>query len=370
MLPTSDTIYSVFGSIQYPPTPKTREAKSQRARFCSPKEAIICLHMIDSPSPIQVILEASGLKCPVCNTARWKASRDSVACQSCASSYLFDDGVLRIDGGPKDSTTLFYAAFGGTHFLDTSFSNNPVIHCTTRRYRRFIAEQFPNTRGSMLDFGCGDGRISLWAAENGFSPVVAIDSNLTSLKRLAAEARHRSLFNLLVVCCDVMQAPFVKDHFDAVLCIEVLYYLVLRLGRLAALTLPVGLLKPGGQMILSEMSRYGRSLMDLTAMDVNNFRSLAEIGTRWEKSDQGQLEVYHWSAAELKDDCRQAGLRIMRESGVSPIAGLFDFAWKFTSYPLRPVLDQRLQEIIEELDDQASEYCNLARNILLALKKT
>jgi hypothetical protein len=60
----------------------------------------------------------------------------------------------------------------------------------------------------------------------------------------------------------------------------------------------------------------------------------------------------------------------MRESGVSPIAGIFDFAWKFTSYPLRPSLDTRLQRIIEELDEQTSEACNLARNILLALKKT
>ncbi len=200
--------------------------------------------------------------------------------------------------------------------------------------------------------------------------MIAIDTNLASLKRLAAEARHRSLFNLLVICCDVIQPPFVKDHFDAVLCFEVLYYLVLRFGRLAALTLPVSLLKPGGRMILSEMSRYGRSLVDLAAMDVNNFRSLAETGTRWEKSDQGRLEVFQWSPAELKEDCRSMGLQIVAESGVSPIAGLFDFAWKFTSYPLRPALDQRLQEIIEELDDQTSESCNLARNILLALKKT
>lgn len=314
-------------------------------------------------------LEAAGLKCPACETAGWKVSNQSVVCLSCAGTYPFDDGVLRMDGGPKDSTTQFYAAFGGTHFLDTSFANSPVIHCTTRRYRRFVEEQFPNASGSLLDFGCGDGRLSLWAAERGFSPVVAIDSNLASLKRLAAEGRHRSLFNLLVICCDATESPFVKDHFDAVLCFEVLYYLVLSLERLPALTLPVSLLKPGGQMVLSEMSRYGRALVDLAAMDVNNFRSLAETGTRWEKSDQGRLEVFQWSPAELKDDCRRAGLQIMRECGVSPIAGLFDFAWKFTSYPLRPILDQRLQQIIEELDDQTSEACNLARNILLALKK-
>jgi SAM-dependent methyltransferase len=198
---------------------------------------------------------------------------------------------------------------------------------------------------------------------------VATDSNLASLKRLAAEGRHRGLSNLLVVCCDATKPPFVKNHFDAVLCFEVLYYLVLTLGRASALNLPISLLKPGGLLVLSEMSRYGRALVDLVAMDVNNFRSLVETGTRWEKSDEGQLEVFQWSLAELKDDCRQAGLQVVGESGVSPIAGLFDFAWKFTSYPLRPVRDQRLQQIIEELDDQTSEACNLARNILLALKK-
>ena len=62
-------------------------------------------------------------------------------------------------------------------------------------------------------------------------------------------------------------------------------------------------------------------------------------------------------------------IAIMGEGGVSPIPGLFDFAWKFTSYPLRLALDQQLQEIIEKLDDETSESCNLARNILLALKK-
>ena len=145
---------------------------------------------------------------------------------------------------------------------------------------------------------------------------------------------------------------------------------MLSLGRLPTLSVPASLLKLGGLLVLSEMCRYGRTLVDLIAMDVNNFRSLAEAGTRWEKSDHGRLEVFQWSPAELKEDCRSMGLQIVAESGVSPIAGIFEFAWKFTSYPLRPALDQRLQEIIEELDDQTSESCNLARNILLALRKT
>ena len=143
-----------------------------------------------------------------------------------------------------------------------------------------------------MDFGCGDGRLSLWAAVKGFSFVVAADSNVASLKRLAAESRRQGLSNLLIICCDLANPPFVNDGFDAVLCFEVLYYFVLSRGRLPTLTIPVSLLKPGGLLVLSEMCRYGRTLVDLIAMDENNFRSLAEAGTRWEKSDQGRLEVF------------------------------------------------------------------------------
>ena len=315
-------------------------------------------------------LETSGLKCPACQNNQWKTSQDAIVCVSCASIYRFDEGVLRMDGGSKSATSEFYVGLGGTHFVEASFASSPLIHCTTRRYCHFLEEQFPRAGGALLDFGCGDGRLSLWAANKGFPLVVAADSNVASLKKLAAESRSRNLSNLLIICCDLAKPPFVKDHFDAILCFEVLYYFVLSMGRLPTLTVPVTLLKPGGLLVLSEMCRYGRALVDLAAMDVNNFRSLAETGTRWEKSDDGRLEVFQWSPAELKSDCQSLGLQIVAESGVSPIAGIFDFAWKFTSYPLRPALDQRLQAIIEELDDQTSESCNLARNILLALKKS
>jgi len=274
-----------------------------------------------------------------------------------------------MDSAAKNATTDFYVGLGGTQFVEASFADSPLIHCTTRRYRHFLEGQFPKAGGSLLDFGCGDGRLSLWAVEKGFSLVISADSNVASLKRLAAESRRRGLSNLLIICCDLAKPPVANDFFDAILCFEVLYYFVLSLGRLPTLNVPLSLLKPGGLLVLSEMCRYGRTLVDLVAMDVNNFRSLAEAGTRWEKSDQGRLEVFQWSPADLKEDCRSIGLQIVAESGVSPIAGLFDFAWKFTSYPLRPTLDPRLQEIIEALDDQTSESCNLARNILLALKK-
>ena len=50
-------------------------------------------------------------------------------------------------------------------------------------------------------------------------PVVATDSNLSSLKRLAAESHRRRFSNMLFICCDMTTPPFARDHFDAVLCV-------------------------------------------------------------------------------------------------------------------------------------------------------
>ena len=115
--------------------------------------------------------------------------------------------------GSKNATTDFYVGLGGTQFVEASFATSPLIHCTTRRYRHFLEEQFPQAFGSLLDFGCGDGRLSLWAAKKGFPLVVAADSNIASLKRLAAESRRQSLFELANNMLRPGQAAFRQRPF-------------------------------------------------------------------------------------------------------------------------------------------------------------
>jgi ubiquinone/menaquinone biosynthesis C-methylase UbiE len=95
--------------------------------------------------------------------------------------------------------------------------------------------------------------------------VVALDSNLASLKRLAAEARRRGLANLLPVCADAAKPPLQSEFFDTVLCIEVLY-LASGMERNKAISIPVRLLKSDGTMIVVEFTRFGRAIIDLDAM--------------------------------------------------------------------------------------------------------
>jgi 2-polyprenyl-3-methyl-5-hydroxy-6-metoxy-1,4-benzoquinol methylase len=269
----------------------------------------------------------------------------------------------------NDDVTRLYTASGGTHFVTAPFESNPLIYITTRAYLRFLESVFPAPAGNLMDFGCGDGRLSLWAAEKGFFPVVAVDSNLPSLKRLAAEARKRNLDQLVIVCADLKKPPFRPGHFDALLCVEVLYYLVPSLGRNGAINTPANLLSPTGKMVLSEFSRLGRAMIDFDAIDLVNVCSLIETSTRWEKFATTRTRIFQWSLAELKQDLSASGLKIVEQAGISVAAALFSYAWNFTSYPLRPPLDAEIRELLEKVSDGTSDAVDSARNLIFALNK-
>lgn len=313
---------------------------------------------------------AAGLQCLSCRRSNWEASDEAIVCLSCNAAYAIDDGVVQmLTTDSRDDATRFYAATNGTAFVESTFASNPLIYITTRAYRQFLDKVFEESKGSFLDFGSGDGRFSLWAAQKGFPLVVAVDSNLASLKRLAAEAARRKVKGLVVICADLKKPPFQAGSFDAVLCIEVLYYLAASLGRLSAIQSPAELVKQRGELVIGEFSRMGRAIIDLDAMNLANVRSLLGTSTRWEKASAAQTEVFQWSVAELKDDLREAGLRIVDQSGISPAAALFSYAWNLTSYPLRPQLNAEVQAMLETISDATSDAVDAARNVVFAVKK-
>jgi 2-polyprenyl-3-methyl-5-hydroxy-6-metoxy-1,4-benzoquinol methylase/uncharacterized protein YbaR (Trm112 family) len=315
----------------------------------------------------------AGLKCPGCGSIEFElytTPEQSLVCAHCATRYPIDDGVVRMDSAApqENSTSAFYETCGGSHFVGTTFESNPLIYVTTRAYCRFLDSLTLAPSKPVLDFGCGDGRLSLWAAERKFISVVAMDSNLASLKRLAAEARQRGLDNLLIVCADAARPPLRNGFFETVLCFEVLYYLVPSLGRQQAIRTPAELLSPTGTMVVSEFSRYGRAIIDLDAMNLENARSLVRSSTRWEKFGDSRLETFLWSLGEIEADFLDAGFTIVSRTGISIAAALFSYAWTFTTYPLRPSLDASTRELIETISDRTEGACDAARNVVYALR--
>lgn len=319
---------------------------------------------------MESIYEACGLTCVSCGKASWSAAAQAITCRSCGFTFPVEDGVLILcSTPPSDGVFEFYSTMGGIHFLGASFAENPVVYCTTRSYQNFLERHLIKPTPVLLDFGCGDGRFSLWAAANNAGTVVALDSNLAALKRLATEVRKRGLTNVLIICADARQPVFRDGSFDAVICFEVLYYLVAEAGRLGALKAAANLIKSGGTLILGEFTRYGRAVLDIAAMNLENAQSLAKRHTRFEKLGALRVEVFQWTVAELKQDCGALGLELIAEAGISPIAALFSHAWTFTSYPLRPPLDPEIQRLIEDLSDATQEVSETARNVALALRK-
>lgn len=321
---------------------------------------------------VRNIYEVAGLQCPACNNTSFGYEDLSVHCASCGASYAIDDGVIvmrKNDALGDEPSIRFYDTFDGTHFVGVSFESNPLIYITTRAYQHFLEELPLDVSGNLLDFCCGDGRLSLWAAERSFSAVVALDSNLASLKRLTLEARRRGLKNLVTICADGVNPPLQKGFFDAVVCVEALYYLASNMNPCSVLAIPESLLASDGVMMVGEFSRFGRAIMDLDAIDLENASSLVKSGFRCEKLNDDRLPTFLWSLSQIRQDFERTGLEIFRESGISIAAALFSYARNFTSYPLRPKLDAAITELVEKISDCTAGSSEAARNNLFALRK-
>lgn len=307
------------------------------------------------------------LQCSACQASAWRSNAEGATCGKCGVQWQLRHGVLCTQAIYEDASTLFYEENGGTKFVGTSFGDNVQIYAATRAYSRILEAWYPKPSGAFLDLGAGDGRVALWALEKGFRPVVAVDASFPALQRLTAVAQQRALSGLITIASPIHTAPLRTSSFSAIACIEVLYYLTSPADRVSVLRKIADLLAPEGTLMLSEFTRLGRALADLVAMNLENLRRAAYQGTRLEKTALTAVEISHPTPGELADSIRGAGLRTIDVRALSPIPMLFQHAYTFTSYPLRPALDKDLCALIETLDDQASSPGVLARNMVYLL---
>jgi len=101
----------------------------------------------------------------------------------------------------------------------------------------------------ILDAGCGTGNVSLPLASLGYS-VTGFDRCTASI----ASARHRCTFPNLHLVVSNLETPGIKGQFDAILLLDVLEHVSDGTNVLRRL---VGLLKPGGVLLLSVPNGYG-----------------------------------------------------------------------------------------------------------------
>lgn len=308
------------------------------------------------------------LACVTCGESRWRAQQGAVACEACGATVSVDGGVVRINGDSPDPVAAYYEDIGGPHFVGTSFVSNLHVYFASRAYERAFDEFFPaGGIGSLVDLGCGDGRLSLLALERGCRTVVAVDRTLAPLKRLAAEAQRRGLSGLVPVQASFDSACLRAEAFDVALGIEAFTYLGDRYqDGLHAL---LRTLRPDGLGMLSEFCRHGRALVDVVAINLENMAKVSAEGARYEKAGPHKLVQRLFGVEELVRECERAGFRVERRRGISPIPMLFHYAYSLTSYPLRPPADAALESLLGSLDEQSTEVSDLSRNAILLLRK-
>lgn len=86
----------------------------------------------------------------------------------------------------------------------------------------FESRVLPHVRGTVLDFGCGTGNLSLAAARQG-CPVLALDAAPTAIRHLAAVAAREGLALQAVLADLEDHAP--EGEFDTVVSIGLLMFL-------------------------------------------------------------------------------------------------------------------------------------------------
>ena len=145
------------------------------------------------------------------------------------------------------------------------------------RFLDMLSEEMPDAR--ILDIGCGDGWLSLKAAERGFY-VWGIDSSETAIEKARAEAEKRGLSDHVEFHVgDALDLPFEAEMFDAMLD-RGLFHHILPENRGLYFASVLRVLKPEALAYLSVFStRSEREKNRFTRQDIEelyaNFRVVA-----------------------------------------------------------------------------------------------
>lgn len=114
---------------------------------------------------------------------------------------------------------------------------------------RWLLNKLP-VKGSVLDFGCGAGRISIYLAEMGYH-VTAVDIS-EELLNIASKETEKKGLNINYRLVDGLTLPFRDNEFDALIAFKVLCYIPTRDLRHQYLQELYRILKSGGTCLITQ----------------------------------------------------------------------------------------------------------------------
>ncbi|MCL5795223.1 MAG: class I SAM-dependent methyltransferase [Patescibacteria group bacterium] len=175
--------------------------------------------------------------------------------------------------------------------------------------------QFATTKNRVLDFGCGNGRLSTLFKDKTIQ-YTGVDF---SYKMIEIARKIHPTPNFIVI--DSLKLPFADKYFDKIFCLSVLHHIPSRIFRLELLKEFKRVLKPNGMLSLTVWNLMNEpdvkalilknsilKFLGLTKLDFGDFfRSFSD------ETQTVRRYVHCFSARELKQLFLDAGFNILEQ---------------------------------------------------------
>lgn len=201
-----------------------------------------------------------------------------------------------------------------------------AIH-THRDWNQFKGEKTPGTFSlqpfffenvhpgdSIVDIGCGWGRICFDLLQRGYGPLTGIDQNEDCI-RFAEEKRRSLPENQQLICrferrC-ALETGFADDTFDAGTIMAVLTTLTTPEDRLQALREARRIVRKSGSLYIGEFVQTWRHPTYYKRY-VQGEKETGELGSFFAKDKSGTIsfQAHHFTERELVDLLQAAGFQI------------------------------------------------------------
>ncbi len=178
----------------------------------------------------------------------------------------------------------------------------------SRRKIAYVKELLGNLKGKrFLDFGCGGGLFTVYAAQQGAAEVVAMDAEASVL---ATAAYHTEVEGVKGCCKFVRSAEFPRlltnRKFDVVLIKDVIEHIA---DDEEMLSRAAESLVPGGLLVLST-----QNWLSLNYAIEGGYQRFVLGNTKWMGWDETHLRFY--STRQLGKKLRKAGFRVKKKRSV------------------------------------------------------
>jgi len=208
------------------------------------------------------------------------------------------------------------------------YKGKPVLEHyleATRRVGMWASEElvfrqsFPDREASLLELGCGTGRIclSLWML--GYGNLTGTDFSKDMINR-ALETQKERASGVRFAVEDATLLSFSDQTFDGVIFgFNGLMQIPGRENRLRAMREACRVLKAGGRFVFTTHDRAFPKWKKFWKVEKKKWRngqqdkSLIDFGDRFEETPRGKLFIHVPDVAEIREDLKKAGFVVERD---------------------------------------------------------